>query len=168
MTRAYLFMSAALILSACGSPDSEISATETPDATVVTAPTEIPPVPEFAAAEAFDADGAVLILVDRVVSEPDACLLMMSVVNGTDNRVTAGLFAFDVTGNGQSAGANMFPQTTEAGDVKTAQIVMPGADCANAQVIEGGQLNCRIADTGESCVEVTELRDGVVEFRTDD
>lgn len=116
----------------------------------------------------LDADGKVLITVDRLIPEPEACLVMMSVINGTDETVTAGLFAFDVTGNGEQAGANMFPQTAEPATMQTAQIVLPGADCADAQVIEGGQVNCKLAETGESCLDITELRDGVVDFSAND
>jgi hypothetical protein len=112
----------------------------------------------------LNADNKVLVMVERLVAEDNACLLMMSVVNGTDETVTAGLFAFDVTGNGETAGANMFPQTADPDTVATAQIVLPGADCADVQMIEGGQLNCKIADTGESCVAASELRDGIVDF----
>ncbi|MEM9600405.1 MAG: hypothetical protein AAF926_05245 [Pseudomonadota bacterium] len=164
MTRYALMMTAALILAACG--DAQTPADANGDAMAeTTAPSvDATSMPAVNAADAYEAKGSVLILVDRLVPEPDACLLMMSVVNGTDDRVTAGLFAFDVTGNGETAGANMFPQTAEAGAVKTAQIVLPGADCANAQMIEGGQINCRISDTEYSCVEITELRDEAVPF----
>lgn len=166
MTRYCLMLSVALILSGCGGPDRDADMTETDivDAAVVSTESTDLAEPTEAAATHYDAEGAVLITVDRIVPEPNACLLMMSVVNGTDDTVTAGLFAFAVTGNGETAGANMFPQTTDAGDVKTAQIVLPGADCANAQTIEGGQLNCRIVETGESCADITELRDGEIDF----
>ena len=116
----------------------------------------------------LDADDKVLVMVDRLIPEEYACLVMMSVVNGTDQTVSAGLFAFDVTGNGQAAGGNMFPQIAEPDTMTTAQIILPGADCANVQAIEGGQLNCKIAETGESCLDVAELRDGVVDFTGND
>jgi len=116
----------------------------------------------------LDADDKVLVMVDRLIPEEYACLVMMSVVNGTDETVSAGLFAFDVTGNGQAAGGNMFPQIAEPDTMTTAQIILPGADCANVQAIEGGQLNCKIAETGESCLDVAELRDGVVDFTGND
>lgn len=116
----------------------------------------------------LNADDKVLVMVERLVPEDNACLLMMSVANGTDETVTAGLFAFDVTGNGETTGANMFPQTADPDTMATAQIVLPGADCADVQVIEGGQLNCKIADTGESCVNASELRDGIVDFTAND
>lgn len=117
---------------------------------------------------ALNADDKVVVMVERLVSEDNACLVMMSVVNGTDDRVTAGLFAFDVTGNGETAGANMFPQTADPDTMATAQIVLPGADCADVKTIEGGQLNCKIAATGESCLDASELRDGVVDFTGND
>jgi hypothetical protein len=117
---------------------------------------------------ALEADDKVLVMVDRLIPEEFACLVMMSVVNGTEDTVTAGLFAFDVTGNGQASGGNMFPQTAEADTMTTAQIILPGADCANVQVIEGGQLNCKIVETGETCLDVAELRDGVVDFTGND
>lgn len=116
----------------------------------------------------LQANDKVLVMVERLVPEEYACLVMMSIVNGTDETVTAGLFAFDVTGNGETSGGNMFPQTAEPDTMTTAQIILPGADCANVQAIEGGQLNCKIAETGESCLDVAELRDGVVDFTGND
>jgi hypothetical protein len=155
---------AALLLVACGdlaNPDlSELDAVEQVDVSPTALPDGLP--------AALNADDKVLVMVERLVSEDNACLVMMSIANGTDETVTAGLFAFDVTGNGETAGANMFPQTTEPDTMAIAQIVLPGADCANVQRIEGGQLNCKIADTGESCLDASELRDGVVDFTAND
>lgn len=116
----------------------------------------------------LDADGKVLIMVDQLIAEDQACLVMMNVANGTDETVTAGLFAFNVTGNGATAGANMFPQTAEPGAMTTAQIILPGVDCADAQAIEGGQINCKIAESGESCTDRLELRDGPLDFTAND
>ncbi len=165
MKHARLISVFALVLTACGN-SSDVSSVESPtaetqmDVASLDQPSNIP--------SSMDADGKVLITVERLVPESAACLVMMSVVNGTDETVNAGLFAFNVTGNGETAGANMFPQTTEAGAIKTAQIVLPGADCKNAKQIDGGQLNCRLVDSGESCMNVTELRDGIVDFTAND
>jgi len=155
----------ALVLSACGN-SSDVDAVESPTAETRMEAAGIDQAPSIPSS--MDADGKVLITVERLVPESAACLVMMSVVNGTDETVNAGLFAFNVTGNGETAGANMFPQTTEAGAVKTAQIVLPGSDCDNAKQIEGGQLNCSLVDSGESCMDVTELRDGIVDFTAND
>lgn len=169
MKHARLISVFALVLTACGN-SSDVSSVESPtesstaetqmDVVSLDQPSNIP--------SSMDADGKVLITVERLVPESAACLVMMSVVNGTDETVNAGLFAFNVTGNGETAGANMFPQTAEAGVIKTAQIVLPGADCKNAKQIDGGQLNCRLVDSGESCMNVTELRDGIVDFTAND
>lgn len=148
-------LTAAVLLASCGDA-----------ASVDPVSTDQAPMTEQAAGlpAALAADDKVLVMVDRLIPEDAACLVMMSVVNGTDEVVTAGLFAFDVTGNGESAGANMFPQTAEPDSLTTAQIVLPGADCNDVLSIEGGQLNCKYSETGESCLDVTELRDGIVGF----
>ena len=149
------------MLVACGDADPATDMADAPVASVDPAPTV--DLPDGIPSE-LAANDKVLVMVERLVPEPEACLVMMSVLNGTDETVTAGLFAFNVTGNGESAGANMFPQTAEPDTMTTAQIVLPGADCDDAVLIEGGELNCKITETGESCMEAVELRDGVVDF----
>lgn len=163
MIRIPLLLALVSLLSACGAPASPEDAPEPVAAEAMTVTENT-----LSAAAAMDVDNNVMINVARLIPEDDACLVMMNVANGTDQTVTAGLFAFDVTGNGETAGANMFPQTTEPGEVVTAQIILPGADCENAEVIEGGQINCRFAESGESCIETLELRDGVVDFTLND
>lgn len=151
---------ASICLAAC-------SQASDPDASTDSA-TDTQPMEAEAFPAELNAEGKVLITVDRLIYEDAACLVMMDVINGTDETVTAGLFTFDVTGNGETAGANMFPQRTEPQSIVTAQIVLPGADCDNATLIEGGQLNCKIADTDESCMDVIELRDGAIDFAAND
>ncbi|MGB3456321.1 MAG: hypothetical protein WBG08_11135 [Litorimonas sp.] len=160
---------ALLTLAACGdTTEAPVASDPASDAAAVpVAQSDAETVADTPALPA-DMDGSVVIEVDRLIAEEAACLVMMQVSNGTDEPVTAGLFAFDVTGNGESAGANMFPQRAEPGGTATAQIILPGADCEDAQVIEGGQINCRIDGTEESCVDVTELRDGEVDFTLND
>jgi len=160
-TRSISVTLAAILLAAC-SDSAEVETAQT-DRVAPVDPSPTIDLPNGIPVE-LAADDKVLVMVERLVPEDNACLVMMSVVNGTDDTVTAGLFAFDVTGNGETAGANMFPQTAEPDTMTTAQIVLPGADCDDALMIEGGELNCKLADTGESCMDVTELRDGVVEF----
>lgn len=156
---------AALLLIACGD-SGQVDGTLSPDVmSVATSPSL--DLPDGLPAS-LNANDKVLVMVERLVPEDNACLVMMSVANGTEETVTAGLFAFDVTGNGESAGGNMFPQTAEPDSMTTAQIILPGSDCGDVQAIEGGQLNCKIAETGESCVDVSELRDGVVDFTGND
>lgn len=151
---------AALLLVACGDASNvdspQLDEAARVDPSLISLPEGLP--------ADLNADDKVIVMVERLVAEDNACLVMMSVVNGTDDTVTAGLFAFDVTGNGETAGANMFPQTAEPDTMATAQIILPGADCVNVKTIEGGQLNCKIAETGDSCLDVSELRDGVVDF----
>lgn len=113
-------------------------------------------------------DGQVRISVDRLVSESEACLLMMQVENGTDQDVNAGLFAFNVTGNGETAGANMFPQSTPSGEDVMAQIVLQNASCDDALQIEGGQIACTISGSGESCTDQVLLEDDAVTFASSD
>ena len=150
------------VLTACGAASETEALEETPTVeTTVTEDTQT-------AAEAMGIEAGVMITVDRLIPEEAACLVMMNVANGTNQTVTAGIFAFDVTGNGERAGANMFPQTTQPGEVVTAQIILPNANCENAKVIEGGQINCRFVESGESCIDILELRDGVVDFTLND
>lgn len=167
MIRTISILALVTFLAACGAPSSEDAssvAIETDETTMGATPVGS----ETSAAEAMGVDEGVVISVDRLIPEEEACLVMMNVANATEETVTAGLFAFNVTGNGETAGANMFPQTTEPGEVITAQIILPAADCANAQVIEGGQINCKFVESGESCVESLELRDGVIDFTLND
>jgi len=165
MTKFYAAALSALMLVACGDSASVTAKGDTPVAIVdASGATDLP---NGLPAE-LAADDKVLMMVERLVPEDEACLVMISVVNGTDERITAGLFAFNVTGNGETAGANMFPQTADPDTMTTAQIVLPGADCDDALLIEGGQLNCKIAETGESCMDIVELRDGVVDFVDND
>ena len=165
MKQTFLISVFALAMTACGQvDDGDVAEDSTAVASVEHAdmdqPSEISSI--------LDADDKVLITVERLVPESETCLVMMTVFNGTDQTVNAGLFAFNVTGNGKTASANMFPQTAETGEVKTVQIVLPGADCENVKQIEGGQLNCRLVESGENCMNVTELRDGIVEFTAND
>ena len=163
MIRPLLYVLSFTLFAACS------AASETETSEEVTETIEAPVIEEtLSAAEALGVENGVMITVDRLISEEAACLVMMNVANGTDQTVTAGLFAFDVTGNGERAGANMFPQTTQPGDVVTAQIILPSASCENAKVIEGGQINCRFVVTGESCIDTLELRDGIVDFTLND
>ena len=109
----------------------------------------------------------VTISVDRLISEESACLLMMDVENGTEDDVSAGLFAFNVTGNGETAGANMFPQQAESGGTASAQIILMGASCDDALTIEGGQIACTLTETGETCTDKVVLADDEVIFADD-
>ena len=163
MSRTLSFITLLALLSACGAPANSEDTAQSIDAETTPATEAL-----SSAAEAMGVSENVMIDVARLIPEEDACLIMMNVANGTDQSVTAGLFAFDVTGNGERAGANMFPQTTEPGDVVTAQIILPGSSCENVQLIEGGQINCRFVERGESCIETLELRDGVVDFTLND
>lgn len=149
-TLSVFFLSAALGLSACsgetsGESEAEVSASN-------------------AAAPSVEMDGSVTISVERFVPEDSACLMMMQVENGTDAPINAGLFAFNVTGNDEVAGANMFPQSAAPGEQTLAQIVLPGSDCNDVKVIEGGQINCTNEATGESCIADVELENGLVDF----
>ena len=173
-------LSAAFLLAACGGA-------EAPPETVAERPDEVfdfnpeavrgteandDPVPapsSFGDAVEVERDGRVTLSVTRLIEErdPNNCLMMMSVDNGTDDTVTAGLFAFDLAGGGATAGGNMFPQTAEPGTRKTAQIIIPGRSCDVAQTITGGQPNCNV-DGGGSCMDVLEFADAEVAFQLDD
>ena len=167
MKQTFLISVFALAMTACGQvDDGDVAEDSTAVASVEHADMDQPS--EISSTSTLDADDKVLITVERLMPESETCLVMMTVFNGTDQTVNAGLFAFNVTGNGETASANMFPQTAETGEVKTAQIVLPGADCENVKQIEGGQLNCRLVESGENCMDITELRDGIVEFTAND
>lgn len=149
-------------LTACSGPEfADPDAIEGGATVPISVPSTEDPTAE---ADRVELNGEITISVDRLVSEAEACLLMMEVENGTSEDVSAGLFSFNVTGNGETSGANMFPQTAQPGSEAMAQIVLQGADCENALLIEGGQIACRIAESGESCTEVVTLEDGAVAF----
>ena len=141
MIRTISILALVTFLAACGAPSSEDAssvAIETDETTMGATPVGS----ETSAAEAMGVDEGVVISVDRLIPEEEACLVMMNVANATEETVTAGLFAFNVTGNGEAAGANMFPQTTEPGDVVTAQIILPAAD-ARAAIAGDINTGCR-------------------------
>ena len=177
MKHAPLLLSA-LLLAACGGAAD-------PDATQAAEPAQevfdfqpeanrldkVPPIDTVPApsslgeAQSVPMDGDVTISVTRLIeeSDPDNCLMMMSVDNGTDDTVSAGLFAFQVEGGGASVGANMFPQTAAPGTRETAQVVLSGRSCDVAETITGGEANCRI-EGGGSCVDALDFSGGEVDF----
>jgi hypothetical protein len=172
--RAFLLLPVLLALPACGGdptssqdsqPDAVLDSGAAPEA-VIDPVIEIAPPPP---AQAVDMNGRVTISVDRLIEErdPNNCLVMMKVENGTDETVSAGLFAFEVNGNEQSAGGNMFPQTAAPGQSATAQIILPGRTCAVAERIVGGQSAC-MTEGETPCLDVLDFEDGEVDFTIND
>ena len=175
-----LLLTAALLV-ACGGADAPSdAATDTAQEVFDFQPEanrldEVPPIDTVPAPESFGEgveiamDGEVTISVTRLMEErdPNNCLMMMSVDNGTDDTVTAGLFAFDVAGGGETTSANMFPQTAAPGERATAQVILPGRTCDVAETITGGQANCTV-EGGGSCMEALEFANAEVDFDLDD
>ncbi len=160
-----LIPAALFALAACSGSDA-------PKAEADPAPAAAP-APMAAQNTAAAAAGSVVISVDRVVQEtdPDNCLLMIAVSNGTDETVAAGLFTFELSGGGESTGASMFPQTTEPGQTKLAQVILPGRSCDVAETIEGGQPQCRVnpgTEEASSCLDALVFEDNAVDFTVND
>ena len=164
----------AVLLAACGG-GGEV---ETPEEAFEFQPeanraAEVPPIDGVPAPSAFtdtaDMDGRVTLSVDRLIEErdPNNCLVMMKVENGTDDTVSAGLFAFDFEGADRKAGANLFPQEAGPGEAVTAQVILPGTRCDVAERITGGQPAC-VLDDNSSCVDVLDFEDTEVDFAAND
>ena len=178
MKHAALVTLSALLLAACGGgTEAPVEAPDTafefePEqnrGVAVPSADRVPTPAELADASAdVDMDGRVTLSVTKLVEEtdPNTCLVMMSVDNGMDETVTAGLFAFDLEGGGETAGANMFPQEVEPGARKTAQIILPGKSCDVAQTVTSGQPSCKLED-GSSCVDALSFKDSEVAFAID-
>ena len=162
----FVLVPAALFaLAACSNSDApEVEAEPAPVAA---------PSPMSAQNTSAAEDGSVVISVDRVVDETQFgnCLLMIAVSNGLEETVSAGLFTFEVSGGGESTGASMFPQTTEPGETKLAQVILSGQSCDVAQVIEGGQPQCSVnpgSQDATSCLDVLVFEDNAVDFSVND
>ena len=161
-----LFALPLLALIACSGnvEDAEPSVNEAVDVTISDASVDM-----TVAADPVPMSGRVTLSVDRLIEEldPNNCLVMMQVENGTDETLSAGLFAFDVEGDGDRAGGNMFPQTVAPGERATAQVILPGRTCAVAKQIVGGQPACMTADE-EPCLDRLDFEDGEVDFTLND
>ena len=168
-----------LCLAACGGADTATTEPAEPQEVfdfqpVANRDAEVPPIdtvpaPGMLGGGTADMDGRVTLSVDRLVEErdPNNCLVMMKVENGTDRTVSAGLFAFDFEGGGETAGANLFPQEVEPGRSETAQVILPGQRCGVAQRVVGGQPACVLSD-GASCTDQLDFEDGEVDFSLND
>ncbi len=161
-----LFALPLLALIACSGnvEDAAPSVSEAVDVTISDASIDM-----TAAADPVPMSGRVTLSVDRLIEEldPNNCLVMMQVENGTDETLSAGLFAFDVEGDGDRAGGNMFPQTVAPGERATAQVILPGRTCSVAEKIVGGQPACMTA-AEELCLDRLDFEDGEVDFTLND
>lgn len=143
----FLFLlCAALTLAACGNnsvPD------ETGDISEVT---NTAPVNEKAK------DGRIVISALPKVSEPNACILPITVTNGTDVETTVSMMQFTITGKGEPDSGNMFGQTVAPGETNTARLLFPTRQCNELLEITAPNVTCKTGDA--DCSEKVEFEAG--------
>jgi hypothetical protein len=133
----------ALGLAACGNNSdvrSDNAATES--VTPVEAETEV-------------TDGRVVISALPKVSEPNACILPITITNGTDDTTTVSMMQFTITGPGEDDSGNMFAQTVAPGETNTARLLFPTRQCDDLLEITAPNLTCRVGET--DCSEDVEF-----------
>lgn len=100
-------------------------------------------------------DGRLVISTLEKVAEPNACILPITVTNGTDKPATISMMQFAVTGTGEDDSGNMFGQRVEAGETNTARILFPSRQCEELLEVKPGNLKCET--NGMDCVENVEF-----------
>jgi len=111
---------------------------------------------------ALATDGRIVVSSLPKVSEPNACILPITITNGTDSEATVSMMSFSVTGSGQEDSGNMFAQTVAAGETNTARLLFPARECAELSVITAPNLTCKTG--GDDCVDAVEFEavDGLI------
>lgn len=107
-------------------------------------------------------DGRIVVSSLPKISEPNACILPITITNGTETETTVSMMEFSVTGSGQDDSGNMFAQTVAPGETNTARLLFPTRQCEELTVITAPNLTC---ENGESdCTEAVEFEavDGLI------
>lgn len=144
-----LILGLALLVSAC----SETQAPESSDG--VTAGEDNISMPSDETTKAVD--GRIVISSKPKGFEPNACILFITIRNGTQAEATVSMMQFTVTGTGEPDSGNMFGQSVAAGETNTAQLLFPTRQCDELLEISAPNLSCMTE--GEDC-------SGAVEFES--
>lgn len=100
-------------------------------------------------------DGRIVVSSLPKVFEPNACILPITIRNGTDAPATVSMMGFTVTGTGEPDSGNMFAQTVAPGDTNTAQLLFPTRQCDELLEISAPNLTCQTRE--EDCSESVEI-----------
>ena len=142
------------MLSACGDSASDQSVEE---GSAVTADQT-----QMEEANTLATDGRIVVSSLPKENEPNACILPITIRNGTDVETTVSMMDFSVSGSGQDDGGNMFAQTVAPGETNTARLVFPTRQCEELSVITAPNLTCNT--DGEDCAAAVEFEavDGLI------
>ncbi|RKQ69073.1 hypothetical protein DES40_1854 [Litorimonas taeanensis] len=128
-------------LSACGDPSRDVQNDESLQSDIEET--------------VLSTDGRIVISSLPKVFEPNACILPITVQNGTETEVSVSMMEFSVTGTGDDDSGNMFAQSVEAGETNTAYILFPTRQCDELLEITANNLTCKTM--GEDCSESVEF-----------
>lgn len=145
------------MLSACGDPASDQSVEE--GSAVTADQTEQN---QMEGTDALATDGRIVVSSLPKENEPNACILPITIRNGTEIETTVSMMDFSVSGSGQDDGGNMFAQTVAPGETNTARLVFPTRQCEELSVITAPNLTCNTG--GEDCAAAVEFEavDGLI------
>ena len=94
-------------------------------------------------------DDQVRLVMGMPVAEARACILPITVANGTDADVTITMIGFTVSGPGEDSQANMFAPAAAPGETSKPRIILEGQSCDAYDTVKVENIQCK-AD-GESC-----------------
>ena len=94
-------------------------------------------------ANALIKEGRIIISSLPKIFEPNACILPITIRNGTEAPATVSMMQFTVTGTGEPDSGNMFAQTVAPGETNTAQLLFPTRQCDELLKISAPNLTCQ-------------------------
>jgi len=100
-------------------------------------------------------DGRIVVSSLPKVFEPNACLLPLTIRNGTEAPATVSMMQFTVTGTGEPDSGNMFAQTVAPGETNTAQLLFPTRQCDELLEISAPNLTCKAGE--EDCSDLIKI-----------
>lgn len=103
-------------------------------------------------------DGRIVVSSLPKVFEPNACILPITIRNGTEASASVSMMNFTVTGTGEPDSGNMFAQTVAPGETNTAQLLFPTRQCDELLEISAPNLTCQTE--GRNCSEAVEIESG--------
>lgn len=100
-------------------------------------------------------DGRIVVSSLPKVFEPNACILPLTIRNGTEAPATVSMMQFTVTGTGELDSGNMFAQTVAPGETNTAQLLFPTRQCDELMEISAPNLTCKTGE--EDCADIIKI-----------
>jgi hypothetical protein len=147
------FCSLAFLAACSDGPAEKVSDTESLQGSTPT---------ETLEASEVEMNGKITISSLPKVFEPNACILPITVTNGTETDATVSMMQFKVSGPGDPDSGNMFGQTVASGGTVTATLIFPTRQCDELLEISAPNITCKTAQgTCEEAV-VLKSREGLV------